>query len=51
MTEMSDTSVDIPRPDRHGHTPMGVSRCPGCLALGLFNKTLMADNSDCVRTY
>ena len=24
-------SVDIPRPDRHGHTPIGVSRCPGCL--------------------
>jgi hypothetical protein len=28
---MSDTSVDIPRPDRNGHTPIGVSRCPGCL--------------------
>ena len=25
MTDMSDTSVDIPRPDRHGHTPIGVS--------------------------
>ena len=25
-------SVDIPRPDRHGHTPIGVSRCPVGLA-------------------
>ena len=30
MTDMSAMSGDIPRPDRHGHTPEGVSGCPGC---------------------
>jgi len=39
---MSTLSVDTPGPDRHGHTPIGVSRCPGCLGWGLFNIHAMA---------